>query len=367
MWFKERWRAVRKFVWGAGLALGFVGLASAAVLACSVHDSYPAPWTSCGYSCCTNTNGSTTSQPSQYVAPVTSSSTSSNGSGFSSTNNTGSNPGQATGTTAWNPAPGLQDPLSQTISSSTSGFNQVSGQSGQYTYNGCASSGAVTAYNASDNEAYCSNTGCPAGESQINGDGVCQGTGSDSAGTYPQWTFSACVNGEQTEWSHTVSGPNAGAVTSTSTVSCVAGNSTAPSDGSTTTTVNYNNSGGGGTGSQPAPAPNQPACTAASNQTCGPMVITGCSGTGQAVGYKECTTTTTSDSCAKSTSTVDVPVSEATIGCTAFVQHQCAPEDPGYAEKENCYLSPDGTVVSCSAWSAPYYDPQGCPVPTPVD
>lgn len=144
--------------------------------------------------------------------------------------------------TSWTPASGTSDPLTQTIGTSTPGFQPTG--NGQYTYNGCAAQGGITAYNVATGKSYCQ-TGtfvngqyippqCPAGEAQIDNDGVCQGTGSDSPGIYPQWTFSACVNGQQTEYTHNV---QTDAVVSQSTVSCVANpapTSNPPTGGSST-------------------------------------------------------------------------------------------------------------------------------------
>ena len=174
-------------------------------------------------------SNSSSSSSSSSSSNTSTSSSSSWGSGTgasstasTSTSGTSSNNSQ----TGWSTS-GLQNPLSQTISSTTSGFNNtVSNETGSYTYNGCASrTGGVTAYNTSTGKSYCTQAGqgCPAGEQQINGDGVCQGTGTDSAGAYAQWTFSACVNGKQTEYSHNV---NTGAITSTSQVTCVSGSQT---------------------------------------------------------------------------------------------------------------------------------------------
>ncbi|PSR20514.1 MAG: hypothetical protein C7B47_17975, partial [Sulfobacillus thermosulfidooxidans] len=97
---------------------------------------------------------------------------------------------------SWTPASGPSDSLTQTIGTSTPGFQAIG--NGQYTYNGCAAQGGITAYNVATQKSYCQ-TGtwvngqyvppqCPSGEAQIDGDGVCQGTGSDSPGIYPQWT-----------------------------------------------------------------------------------------------------------------------------------------------------------------------------------
>ncbi|WP_053958318.1 hypothetical protein [Sulfobacillus thermosulfidooxidans] len=113
---------------------------------------------------------------------------------------------------------GYSDPLTQTIGSSTPGFQSIGG--GQYTYNACAAqTGGLNAFVNGQSVCLPAGQGCPPGEAQIDGDGVCQGTGSDNPGIYPQWTFSACVNGYQTEYTHNV---QTNAIESQSTVPCVA-------------------------------------------------------------------------------------------------------------------------------------------------
>ncbi|PSR21502.1 MAG: hypothetical protein C7B43_21275, partial [Sulfobacillus benefaciens] len=221
---RQHWLLTMTFI-----ALGFImtGLWGHSIAyAC---EEVPDPAAPGGFAC--STTGSSTTQSTGSSAASTSG---------TPTNNSNASAHQQ----GWHPANGYQQDITHTISTTTQGF-QSAGTSGQYTYNGCASQGAITAYNASTNTVYCdtSNT-CPAGEKQINNDGVCQGTGSDNAGTYAQWTFSACVNGTQTEYSHNV---QTDAVTSTSQVNCVPGSqsntsssgdggNTAPSTTSTSTT-----------------------------------------------------------------------------------------------------------------------------------
>ena len=123
---------------------------------------------------------------------------------------------------------GPLDPLTHAISTTSSGFQSTG--TGSYTYNACAAYGEVTTY-LGGGVSGC-RPACVAGEYQIGNDGVCQGTpgcggrpqwawsAATCAGTHPQWTFSACVNGVQTETAY-----NAwtGAVTGVSTVSCLNG------------------------------------------------------------------------------------------------------------------------------------------------
>lgn len=265
------WGRWRRWVGALGMAAA-MGFASHQVFACSTADATPAPWTSCGYSCCANSNGSTTSQPSQSSTPVTSTSgTPSNNSQASTANTSTSSAGSASASPASNSqastssatytwrGTGLQSAIKSRINKSTSGFSQKasSGESGGYTYNSCAAkTGGVAAY-TSTGESYCTNRnqGCPAGEYDPNNDGVCQ---SVSGGSYPQWTFSACVNGTQTEYSHN---PQTGAVTSTSQVSCVSGSQGSTSTGSNNTTSggtppgNSSGGSGGNTTSTSNPAP----------------------------------------------------------------------------------------------------------------
>ncbi len=265
------------------------------------------------------------------------------GSGYSSAGSTAT----SSTTSSWTPSSGYQQDLSSSISSNTPGFQSAG--TGQYTYNGCAARGDITAYNATTHQSYCrSGSTCPAGEHQINGDGVCQGTGSNSPGTYAQWTFSACQNGTQTEWSHNV---NTDAITSTSQVSCVLG-----SPGST----NPANTSGSSTASNTAPS-----CTPSASTSYGGTSWTGCarqgveSGTQSYTVYHSCPSYTSygSRTLTQSTSTT----------CQAVVEHQCAYAKPGYAQSETCLTSPLGGTANCSGWSTPYYDPHGCPIPTPVN
>ena len=271
----------------------------------------------------------------------------------SSTYSGGSGTGYSTGgtsgssTDSWTPASGYQQNLSSSIASNTSGF-QSTGTSGQYTYNSCASQGGVIAYNAATGKAYCkSGNTCPPGESQINGDGVCQGTGSNNAGSYAQWTFSACQNGTQTETSHN---PYTDAVTSTSQVSCVA-NSPASANPANTS---------GSSSSTTAPS-----CSPSSSTSYGGTSWTGCasqgveSGTQSYTVYHSCPSYTTNGSRALTQST--------STTCQSVVEHQCAYAKPGYAQSETCLTSPLGGTTNCSGWSTPYYDPHDCPIPTPVN
>ncbi|WP_139061462.1 hypothetical protein [Sulfobacillus thermosulfidooxidans] len=363
-WIKHYW----PWELGSSLILSIVGFASATAFACNPADGTPAPWTSCGFSCCANSNGTTTSQPSQYQAPVTTTSTTPN-------LGTSSSSQSLTATDAWKPASGYQQNITSQISTSTSGFTQdATNEAGGYTYNGCASQGAVTAYNAASGESYCrpAREGCPAGEVQINNDGVCQGTGSDNAGTFAQWTFSACVNGHQTEYTHNV---NTGAVVDQNTISCVAGSNTSPTQSSgssssstSTTTACYAPS---------ASSSSQPAGSSFAPTGCaGSCSASGCSSTGVETGIttaytRHCTTSyscpgpTAHTSCStSSTSYASTQRSSTQCQQTQVLLDHCMPNEPGYREAEYC-LTFNGSPTNCSA---PFgvYDPTNCPVPVGV-
>ena len=260
---------------------------------------------------------------------------------------TGGTSGSSTSTDSWTPADGYQQNLTTSIASNTSGF-QNTGTTGQYTYNACASSGGVEAYNAATGQSYCkSGTTCPPGESQINGDGVCQGTGSNNAGTFAQWTFSVCQNGVQTEWSHNV---NTDAITSTSQASCVANS---PSNANPANTS-------GSRASTTAPS-----CSPSASTSYGGTSWTGCASQGVESGTQSYTVY---HSCPSYTSYGSRQVTQSThAACQPVVEHQCAYAKPGYAQSETCLTSPLGGTTNCSGWSTPYYDPHGCPIPTPVN
>lgn len=346
---------------------------------------------------------------------------------------------------------------------------------GQYTHDSCASEGEIVAFNGST--AYCSTNGCAGGQEDV--DGVCQDLNGScsSGGIYPQWTFSSCANGIETETSHNTC---TDATTGTSTIACTDAATTTATT-TPTTTVHHTTTTGGGTTTTtqttaptlgcpsgetlqmknvttpdctstttyvstgchrtvassreectttsyactncsshwvggptwdgghyvyscvratchsqschsvpltyrtvctttpettqtctPVTTPEQvcaaPACTVGAVQSCGPVVLTGCASAGSATGYQDCTTTTTSAACTTSSANTNVPVTEASsTTCQTQVQHQCAPDQPGYAERQTCLTAPAGGLTDCSGWSTPYYDPQGCPVPTPVD
>ena len=247
---------------------------------------------------------------------------------------------------AWTPASGYQQDLSTAIASNTSGF--LSTGTGQYTYNGCARQGEITAYDASAGQSYCTSGSCPAGESQINGDGVCQGTGSNNPGTYAQWTFSACQNGTQTEYSHN---PYTDAITSTSQISCASGSTGNSSPGDSTAT-----------GSQTPPASS---CTPSSSTSTGGTLWTGCARQGVERGTQSYTVY---HSCPSYQSSGSRTVTQSTsTTCQSVIEHQCAYAKPGYAQQEMCLTSPLGGTTDCSGWSTPYYDPHNCPIPTPVN
>lgn len=225
---------------GGGIALLSSARAFASSDGCYYNFATPPVWI-CGNSAIPV--GDTQWSPSTTTTSSTTDTTSGSNStsGAPSNNSTASTTGNSTYT--WTPHSGDQDPLTQQISTTTSGFNAdgSSGEAGGYTYNSCAGkTGGVAAYNPTTGVAYCTNAGqgCPSGEHQVNGDGVCQ----EGSGNYAQWTFSACVNGTQTEYSHNT---QTGAVTSTSQISCVSGSSSPsqPSSGSGSTGGGY--TGGG--------------------------------------------------------------------------------------------------------------------------
>ncbi len=277
---------------------------------------------------------------------------------------------------AWTPANGPMQDQSSVITTNTTGFNQdATDEVGGYTYNGCASQGALTAYYARSDQSYCrpASEGCPAGEKQINNDGVCQGTGSDNAGTYAQWTFSACVNGQQTQYTHDV---NTGAVVASDTINCIANtvSNPAPSASPVSTvqdTTPACSAPGASSHSQPTGSSFAPTGCAGS---CTPS---GCTGTGTEAGIEtEYTRTcTTSYSCPGPTahtscSTASNAYSTTQTSSTQCQQKevlldQCMPEEPGNREAEYC-LTFNGGTTNCSA---PFgvYDPTNCPIPVGID
>lgn len=108
-----------------------------------------------------------------------------------------------------------------------------------------------------------------------------------------------------------------------------------------------------------------PSCTETSSTSCGNPILIGCASAGVATGTETCSTVT---SCPSSQSNFSRSVTENTRAtCQIVVQHQCAPDKPGYAERQSCLTLPTGGLTDCSGWSAPYYDPKGCPIPTPVN
>jgi len=122
----------------------------------------------------------------------------------------------------------------------------------------------------------------------------------------------------------------------------------------------------------PSSSPPAPSCTPSASTSCsgpyltgctGSCTSSGCTGTGVATGYEYCTV---DHFCPSYTSSYTQPVTTGTSACQQTVEHQCAWGQPGYAQKEYCLTSPLGGVTDCSGWSAPYYDPKDCPVPTPV-
>lgn len=333
------------------IGLGVMGLASHAIFRSVPVFAYT-------YQCA---NGSTTTNPfgcetsDSYQSPTTTTST---------TPNT---------TDTWTPASGYQQNLTSQITSTTAGFNSdATNEAGGYTYNGCAAYGEVTAYNTTSKQSYCSHTGCPAGEKQINNDGVCQGTGSDNAGTYAQWTFSACVNGHQTEYTHNV---NSGAVVDSNTISCIANTASNPTSSPSHASTVHNTAAacsapGASSHSQPAGSSFAPTGCAGSCTT------SGCTGTGTESGIETDYTRicTTSYSCPGPTANTSCSTSSYSSSATQtsstqcqekeVLLDQCMPQEPGNREAEYC-LTFNGGTTNCSA---PFgvYDPTNCPIPVGV-
>lgn len=259
--------------------------------------------------------------------------------------------------------------FTNTIAQTTPGFSSSSQKSGQYTYNSCAASGEVVAY-LGNNTSGCVQS-CPAGEYQIGGDGVCQGhpgctgTAAQCAGTHQQWTFSACQNGSQLEYTWN---PTTGALLNTQTVSCVAPSSSAQPTNTATTT------------SCTAPAPtssSSPAGSSFSPTGCaGSCTSSGCTSTGVETGIttaytRHCTTSyscpgpTAQTSCSTSSYSYSSTQSSSTqCQQTEVYLDHCMPNEPGYREAEYC-LTFNGSTTNCSA---PFgvYDPTNCPVPVGI-
>ncbi len=132
--------------------------------------------------------------------------------------------------------------------------------------------------------------------------------------------------------------------------------------------ISGSGSGGGSTTtSNPTPTstPPAPSCTPSASTSYGGTSWTGCASQGVESGTQSYTVY---HSCPSYTSYGSRTLTQSTsTTCQSVVEHQCAYAKPGYAQSETCLTSPLGGTTNCSGWSTPYYDPHGCPIPTPVN
>ena len=176
--------------------------------------------------------------------------------------------------------------------------------------------------------------------------------------------FLGCVGNGVGKFDHTNS---CGSVMSTSTgkakrcdTGSSGGNGTNPTEGSGSGSGNGSGSGGSGKSGGGGGGGRQ-TCTITT--TYGTPEWTSCSAKGVEIGYQPWTA---KNSCGGTSSGTNPVEQHTSTACQPAINHQCAYAMPGYAQSEHCLTSPLGGYTDCGNWSAPYYDPYDCPIPTPI-